>query len=194
MRPRRGASLSGRRTAQPVLACEAQTDQAIWRLYRLLAVLGLTALLCALAMTRPHAATATLLVKMDKALVLKYPPETETIVIGNPVVADVTMVRNSGVVVVTGKGFGETNLVFLDRAGSLLSETNLRVDPPGGTLVVQSGTSRYTYSCHPRCEPMIAIGDDSTFLRNAASDISARNGAATPSGGSSSSGGMSTPH
>ncbi len=132
-----------------------------------------------------------LTVTMDKAKLVKYPANTETIIIGNPIVADVTMLKSSGLLVVTGKGYGETNLLLLDKAGTILWEANLRVEPSDALLVVQRGTDRESYACHPRCEPTVSIGDATTFISNAGSAITTRNGLAVPAAAGPS---PATPH
>ncbi len=101
--------------------------------------------------TPASAAPGTLTVNLDKAKLIKYPAETETIIVGNPIIADVTMLKNAGVLILTGKGYGETNLVFLNRAGAILSESNLRVEPSNSLMIVQRGADRESYSCHPDC-------------------------------------------
>ena len=129
----------------------------------------------------PCAAQGAMSVSLDKAKVFKYPPRTETIIVGNPIIADVTMLKNSGILILTGKGFGETNLVFLDRAGTVLAEKSLTVEPSAALVTVQRGPDRESYSCHPRCEPSVSLGDSTKFMGEAASGITARNGLATSS-------------
>ncbi len=141
-------------------------------------VLWLAAALSLLATAAP--AKDILTVRMDQAKLIKYPPETETIIVGNPIVADVTMLRSSGMLVVTGKGFGDTNLILLDHGGNILIDADLRVEPSESLVTVQRGTDRETYACEPRCEPTVTIGDSATFLKDAAGAISARNAAAAP--------------
>lgn len=155
---------------------------------------GLAALLTmtACALCGPAGAQDLLVVRMDKAKLVKYPSETDTVVIGNPLIADVTMLRSSGMLVVTGKGYGETNMILLDRDGSVLTDTTLRVEAPTAVLIVQRGASRETYSCHPRCEPTVAIGDVADFSKDALASIAARNSAAAPQGNPIS--GASSPH
>ena len=116
---------------------------------------------------------------LDRAQVMAYPPATETVVVGNPIIADVTMLRDTGQVILTGKGFGDTNLLFLDGHGNVLRETRLRVQEAPSMMVVQRGTDRETYACHPRCEPTVALGDSSAFLGRTTGDIQLRNSIAT---------------
>ena len=61
-----------------------------------------------------------LAVMIDHARVVKLPERTQTVIVGNPIIADVTVQRN-GIMVVTGKSYGVTNLIALDGAGALLS-------------------------------------------------------------------------
>jgi Flp pilus assembly secretin CpaC len=56
-------------------------------------------------------------VHLDQAKVLKLPEKTATLVVGNPLIADVA-VQPGGIMVVTGKSYGVTNLVALDRGGA----------------------------------------------------------------------------
>src|SRR5581483_12207162 len=47
-------------------------------------------------------------VNVDQAKLFKLPNRVATIVVGNPLIADVTL-QNGGIIVVTGKGYGATN-------------------------------------------------------------------------------------
>ena len=73
-------------------------------------------LLAALMLPRPAAAADTLSITLDQATIMKLPEKVSTIVVGNPLIADVA-VQSGGLVVVTGKGYGSTNLIALDRTG-----------------------------------------------------------------------------
>ena len=76
----------------------------------------------------PAAASSDLVtVSVDKARIARIPDKTQTLVIGQPGIADVTMLKNSGMGVITGKSFGETNLIALDAQGNLLGEWIVRV-------------------------------------------------------------------
>lgn len=125
------------------------------------------------------AADTAVTVMLDRAQLMHFPAGTETVIVGNPIVADVTMLRNSGEVILTGKGYGETNLLFLDEHGRVLSEAILRVREPSSVMVVQRGPQRETYACQPRCQPTVTLGDSSTYMQRSISDIQARNGLAS---------------
>ena len=140
------------------------------------------AIALALAGLAPGLAYAeeTIDITLDKATILKMPEHARTIVVGNPIIADVTTLKNDGLVVVTGKGFGETNLIFLDGSGAAVEEANVRVGLGRSLLTVQRGMDRESYSCHPRCEPTVTLGDADTFLKGASGQITSRNSLATP--------------
>ncbi|WP_165361154.1 pilus assembly protein N-terminal domain-containing protein [Lichenibacterium ramalinae] len=126
-----------------------------------------------------QAQETALTVLLDRAQIMAYPPTTATIIVGNPIIADVTMLRNTGQVILTGKGFGDTNLLFLDGHGAILQEARIRVRESPSVMVVQRGVDRETFACHPRCEPTVALGDSTAFLQRTIGDIQARNAQAT---------------
>jgi len=127
--------------------------------------------------TQPaFAAQDTLSVAVDRASIMRAPEGTATVIIGNPLIADATTQRN-GVLVVTGKSFGSTNIMLLDGAGAVLSETIVNVGRPAdGTLVVQKGGKRESFACNPRCEPVLSIGDTAEAFSATATQITQRNG------------------
>jgi Flp pilus assembly secretin CpaC len=101
---------------------------------------------------------------LDQARLIKLPERASTLVIGNPLIADVSM-QSSGLMVVTGKGYGVTNLIALDRNGATLMEKQVSVKGPyANTVVVYRGMARETYSCAPFCEPRVTLGDASAFF------------------------------
>ena len=91
-------------------------------------------------------------VYVDRAKVAQLPPGTSTLVIGNPAIADVTMLKANSVMVITGKGYGETNLIALDAKGDILDEKDVRVLSAKTALIVQRGDSKLSYNCDPLCE------------------------------------------
>jgi Flp pilus assembly secretin CpaC len=117
-------------------------------------------------------------VMVDQAKIARIPDGTVTLVIGNPIVADVTMLKGAGSMVVTGKGFGETNLIALDGQGNVLDEKTIRVLPTTATLLVQRGMERESYACSPLCMPTVQLGDGKVF-GDASGQITARNGLMT---------------
>ena len=74
-------------------------------------------------------------VVLDQAKLMKLPERVATIVIGNPLIADAS-VQTGGMMVITGKGYGTTNIIALDRAGSVLMEKIRRGEGAAGPVVV----------------------------------------------------------
>ncbi len=106
-------------------------------------------------------------VNVDQARVLKVPERTSTLVIGNPLIADVS-VQAGGIMVVTGKGYGATNLVALDRTGNVLMEHPVEVKGPSDPhlVVLYRGIERESYSCSPICQRRITLGDTQPYFAN----------------------------
>jgi hypothetical protein len=77
---------------------------------------------------------------------------------------------------ITGKGFGQTNLIAIDASGSIIEERQVRVLPARTVLVLQNGTSRVSYACNPECMPTVQLGDDDKSFKDAGEQISSRNG------------------
>ena len=134
--------------------------------YRRLAshVLASIVLLLAVAMTTPARAIDTISVPLDQALITSMPDSVATLVIGNPLIADVT-VRPGGLLIVTGKAYGMTNLIVLDSSGAVLSERYIEVTRPRDEIVVvYKGVDRESYSCSPDCQPRMVLGDSAQFF------------------------------
>jgi len=142
------------------------------------------ALFVAVLGTRAVAAD-TLTVKLDEARIVRMPDRAATVVIGNPMIADLTM-QPGNLAVVTGKAYGATNVIVLDRSGAVLTELELNVTGPRDkTVIVYRGIARETYSCTPQCSPRITLGDDNTYFTNAVNQSSTRNTQAIAAGADS---------
>jgi hypothetical protein len=109
------------------------------------------------------ASAADIKVYLGEDVVVRLPDRVSTIVIGQPFIADVSM-QSGGLVVITGKGYGTTNLVVLDRAGAVLADHAVLVQGPADAdyVVVHKAAARRTYYCGgSKCEPTTAmLGDD----------------------------------
>jgi len=136
--------------------------------YRRLASQALASIALILAvMIAPARGADTITVALDQATITKMPENTSTLVIGNPMIADVT-VRPGGLLVVTGKAYGVTNLLVLDGSGAVLSERYIEVVGPRDDVVfVWRGIARESYSCTPDCQPRIVMGDSPAFFGEA---------------------------
>lgn len=104
------------------------------------------------AFTLPAEAGAGIEVTMNQARILKLARDADTIVIGNPQIADAA-VQDASTIVLTGKGFGVTNLVVLDRDGSpIIDEQVTVVRQSTSTVRIYRRSQVQTMSCTPYCE------------------------------------------
>jgi Flp pilus assembly secretin CpaC len=145
----------------------------------ILAVLGIAAL------ATPAFAADQISVSLDKAKILHLPDRASTIVIGNPLIADLS-VQPGGLAVITGKSYGETNFVVLDRAGVVLTEKNVAVTLSNdqSSLVVYRGAERDTYSCAPDCSRSLTLGDAPDIFETTMKQITNRNSQSAAAGAS----------
>lgn len=143
-------------------------------------VLILTVLGLALAGKSPASAgeREPLFVRLDEAALLRLGNPAQTIVIGNPSIAD-AVVNDGKTIVITGKSFGTTNLIALDRRGEVIAERQVWVQPPSSSiLTVQRGEEQETYSCSPLCRRTPVIGDTTKNFTDIINQTQTRNGLA----------------
>jgi len=135
-------------------------------------------LLAAAGLVGATAAQAdTLSINVDQAQIMHLPEKIATIVIGNPLIADATL-QSGGILVVTGKGYGATNLLALDRSGRVVMEKTVQVlgAGSGDIVTVYRGVERESYSCAPNCERRITLGDSPGYFNATLTESGARNG------------------
>lgn len=122
----------------------------------------------------PAYASDVIDVQMDTAKLLKVPEGTDTIVVGNPLIADVALQRNN-VMVVTGKLYGTTNMIALDKKGAVISESQLVVmAAQKDRLFVLRGGAMETYSCNPECGAVMQLGDNDTHFKRSVDQAASR--------------------
>jgi Pilus formation protein N terminal region len=105
-------------------------------------------------------------VNVDQAKLVKLPGKVSTIVVGNPLIADVTL-QSGGILVVTGKGYGATNFIAMDGRGEILVDRQIQVEGPAAEelVTVYRGVDRETYSCTPVCQRRVTLGDGDTYFK-----------------------------
>jgi hypothetical protein len=117
----------------------------------------------------------TIAVNVDQAKLVRLPGKVATIVVGNPLIADVTL-QPGGMIVVTGKGYGATNFIALDRGGEILVDRQIQVEGPSDRLVtVYRGIERESYSCMPLCQRRVTLGDSDQYFNNTMSQAGSLN-------------------
>jgi Flp pilus assembly secretin CpaC len=105
-------------------------------------------------------------VNVDQAKLFKLPSRVATIVVGNPLIADVAL-QTGGVIVVTGKGYGATNFIAMDRSGEVLMDRVIQVAGPTDQVVtIYRGVDRESYSCMPICQRRVTLGDGEGYFKS----------------------------
>ncbi len=94
-------------------------------------------------------------------------------------IADLTLLKHGATMIVTGKGFGETNFIALDGDGSPLLQSLIRVVGGKNALLVQRGLDRQSYSCAPQCLPTAKLGDDLKYFGEISGQVKDHNAQAT---------------
>ena len=106
----------------------------------------------ALGLAAPAAADAGIQVEMNQAKIVKLARPADTIVVGNPAIADAA-VQDASTIILTGKGFGVTNLVVLDGDGNPIVDEQVTVVRQAVSSVrVYRRANIQTLSCTPYCE------------------------------------------
>jgi hypothetical protein len=115
----------------------------------------------AVSLAAPAGTADRIAVNVDQAKLVKV----ATIIVGNPLIADVTL-QGGGIVVVTGKGYGATNFIAMDRAGDILVDRLIQVEGPMDQIVtVYKGVERESYSCMPICQRRVTLGDGDKYFQ-----------------------------
>jgi Flp pilus assembly secretin CpaC len=148
----------------------------------LLRVLAAVRPLCwlALALFLPAGVSAVLaddviVVHLDEARLIALPDRAATVVIGNPLIADVS-VQPGGPAILTGKSYGATNLIIIDRGGAVLTEHDVEVQESSDKIVVvYRGVNRSTHSCTPECAARVTLSDQTEFFTDTLARMTARN-------------------
>ena len=100
----------------------------------------------------PAYADAGISILMNEAKIVKLARPADTIVVGNPEIADAS-VQDATTIVLTGKGFGVTNLVVLDMDGAPIVDEQIYVSRQDAKSVrIYRRSEVQTLSCTPYCE------------------------------------------
>jgi hypothetical protein len=122
---------------------------------------GLLAALSALAFSGSAMAQG-LPVRIDQATRVTLSAPARDVVIGNPSVADVTIIDGRNLLVM-GKAYGVTNLVVLDARGRTILDRQIIVSASDdGRVSFYRGPDVYNYACSPRCERTPMPGERDT--------------------------------
>lgn len=109
--------------------------------------------LCAAAQP---ALAQSIAVPIDQSRRLALSAAAADVAVGNPGVADVTVVDERNLLI-TGKGYGVTNVLALDRAGRIIFERMVVVSAPSdGRVSVYRGAALQEYACDVTCERSVS--------------------------------------
>jgi len=96
-------------------------------------------------------AGAILPVTLNEAVRITLPGPARDVIIGNPLVADVT-VSDSRHLILTGKAFGQTNLIVVGQAGRTIFDRELMVPRPmTGRVTMITGDKIASFACPGEC-------------------------------------------
>ena len=112
----------------------------------------LAALAATLSVLTVAEAAETLRVTLNKVEVMRIARAAAVVVVGNPEIAEVS-VESPRLIIVTGRGVGETSLTILDSRDNEVAAFDIVVVPEAARHVTvnRSTTTTSTLSCDPRC-------------------------------------------
>lgn len=146
-----------------------------------------TAAIMFAAMTQA-AAAEQLWLTMDQVRPFRLETPAQSIIIGNPSIADVTIQDNTNLLLF-GKSPGLTNIYMFDEKGEPLKNLIIRVRTPSSDmLTVHRGAARTTYNCTTNCEATVTVGDDPAAFSGVAGQVKAKYKQATDLGSDSAGG------
>jgi len=124
-------------------------------------MLGFAGFFAGLVAAAPIASAEDVRVPLDQVRILTFNAPVKTVFVGNPVIADVTVIDSTHVFLL-GKNFGTTNLIALDGQGrETVNEQITVLERPGSAVTLQRGAAKTTLFCSSsRCEAAPTPGDD----------------------------------
>ena len=119
---------------------------------------AIAGILCGSAALAQVAATINL--PADEVRVITFSVPVKTVFVGNPTIADITVI-DARRVFLQGKSFGTTNLLALDGEGRQVANERVAVyNRKDSVVTLQRGAERTTLSCiGERCEVSPIPGD-----------------------------------
>jgi Flp pilus assembly secretin CpaC len=105
------------------------------------------------------ASAGQIFVEASKTVPIELNGAASSIVIGNKNIADVA-VHNEGLIFITGKSYGTTNLMVYDKSGRQIYSSDVMVTTNSTNLVtINRAGQSFTYDCSPNCRAVLSIGD-----------------------------------
>lgn len=103
-------------------------------------------------------------VPMHHSSIVRLDGVVATVIVGNPMVAEVSVIGGS-ILVVQGRLFGNTDIIVLDAGGVELANLSVLVtDVWRGSVVLNRGSGAMNYVCAPVCVRALHPGDDQAAM------------------------------
>lgn len=117
-------------------------------------------------------------IRVNMASIYRLDAAASTVVIGNPGIADVT-IQDPKTLILTGKSYGQTNLIVLNQKGDRVLDVPLEVvQESANTVTIFNAGARSTMACAPDCTSTIMVGDNPAFTQQLTGSMSAVSNAA----------------
>lgn len=149
------------------------------RTLRRLPALAASCVMSLLAASTAHGAEKSITVFADQAKIVNITGRPTTVVVGNPMIADVTI--QGEVLAIHGRHFGNTNLIILDAQGGELASLQINVIRSGiNDVEMYKGgnegkfVGKFSYVCAPNCESVMMPGDDTDYNGSIVGQVSAK--------------------
>ena len=130
---------------------------------------------------KPHPAkNDSVALGLDEVHTLVFNTPVSTVYVGNPTIADVTMI-DAKHAFVQGKGYGRTNIMALNHDNVMVFNTHVSVtsNSGGGTVTLNRGVQRVTLNCAGgRCEATPTPGDAKELFDSAVGQLTGHQSAA----------------
>jgi Flp pilus assembly secretin CpaC len=111
---------------------------------------ALTLTFSAALLSAAPALAENVVVPIDHSVRLALQGQAASVVVGNPQVADVTVV-DSHTLFISGRGYGGTDVVVLDHSGRTIYSGEVTVASGGGQVSIYRGQARTDMACAPGC-------------------------------------------
>ncbi len=122
-----------------------------------------------------HSTSNTLMkITLNQITLVKLEDKISDALIGNPAIADIT-IQNNSTFIITGKSYGRTNIILLNKDGDKIFNKWVYVDDDSRNVVrIQRGNARLSYTCTPNCQPTPTLGDDPEHIKSLSTNFKAK--------------------
>lgn len=105
-------------------------------------------------------ALASVSVRIDENALMDLRAPAGTVLIGNPAVADITLVSPRRIAIL-GRGYGATNVIITDRMGRVIFQDEVQVSRADANRVsLYRGGQMSNFTCSPTCERTPGPGEE----------------------------------